>query len=562
MTAMFHFDPLVITLVALAMFGSIVLAARFGGRRRVALIALQPLAAALLLAALSLRDAPAPSTLIVLTPNAQVAGIDAGLRATRIALPGGPAGEGIESVPDLATALRRYAADRLIVAGDGLPRHDRDTVGARALEFIPSPPSKQSAFIEFDAPATVRAGTWWTLRGRVANAQDARIELLDPAGSKIATAAPADDGRFVLEALARAPGPAVFELQLRRGDTTLRALPVPVVAETAAPLRVLLLAASPSPELKYLRRWALDAGAQLEARIALAPGLGQRRGTATLDAAQLAELDLLIVDERSWPQLAALQPALREAVTQGLGLLVRITGPVPERVAQAWKAWGIDATSATKTREVRLPEAPQVLLHAWPGAATQTQPVLSAAIDGAPLAQWHALGRGRVGTWRLADSHRLYTRGDRERHATLWSQAWSTLARPRAAAPRLPMRAVSGERAVICGVAPDAAIATPAGTSEPLAVVDDCAAFWPRSAGWHRLTSGGSTQPFHVHDPALLASILSEERREATRALVRAMPAPKETAPRSTDALRAALLAALALVMTLAWWIERRALVR
>lgn len=554
----FSVDPVVLAALALALLAAMVLAARSGGRRRAALIALQPLAAGLLLAALSLREAPAPAALIVLTPGADAAAFATGPRAPRVGLPGAPQGEGIERVPDLATALRRHRARHLIVHGDGLRAHDREAVGARSLEFRPSPASTVPSIVELEAPAAVRAGSWWMLRGRVHASAGTMLVLLDPGGAQVAQDAPDEEGRFALDAIARAAGTADFELQLRRGEDVLQTLPVPLSAQAALPPRVMLLAAAPSPELKYLRRWALDAGVQLDARIALAPGLAQRRGPATLDAAQLAQLDLLIVDERSWPQLAALQPALREAVASGLGLLVRTTGAVPERVAREWAAWGLAVPNANAPQPVRVAASPRTQLHAWPAPVDAAQPLLLAASDGTPLAQWQARGRGRVGSWRLLDTHRLYTRGERERHATLWADAVATLARARGEpAPRLPEPAVAGERATVCDLAQDAAIVTPRGERAALSIENGCAAFWPREAGWHRLQVGDTEHRFSVRDPHAFTSLLAHERRAATQALVHgSAPAPTEVTDR--DSLRALLLAAWLAVMALAWWLERR----
>ena len=188
------------------------------------------------------------------------------------------------------------------------------------------------------------------------------------------------------------------------------------------------------------------------------------------------------------------------------------------------------------------------------------QPVLLAAAAGTPLAQWQAHGRGRVGSWRLADTHRLYTRGERERHATLWSEAFATLARARGEnTPSLPSRAVAGERAAICAVAPEASIVTPGDERVPLSIENGCAAFWPRVAGWHRLQNDGAQHRFYAYEPSTIATLLAHERRIATQALVRAV-APDATAQRANpDALRAMLLAAWLTAMALVWWLERRA---
>lgn len=600
----FVVDPLVAGLLATACGVGVALTAWRAGRWRAPRIALQFLAALALLAALSVRDAAAPSILVVATPGASAAAIEAAVaakgRVTIVALPGAlEAGRddggvrAIEQVPDLATALRRLQAEQLIVVGHGLRAHDRAAVGDRALAFVPAAVSNAPAILALEAPATVIAGAWWTLQGRV-QGEGLAIVLRDPSGAQVARSSADSQGRFALQAVARAAGALDFQLQLRRGDEVLQSLPVPLRAEAGAPVRALLLAAAPSPELKYLRRWALDAGVPLEARIGLAPGLAQRRGDAALDAAQLAQLDLLIVDERSWPQLAALQPALREAVRDGLGLLVRVTGPVPATTAREWARWGLPVPTGAqpvavevawgdvadgRAASMRDGAAPGLAradifdstlprsLHAWPVVPSPGEAVLLADRAGRALATWHAFGRGRVGSLRLIDTHRLYTRGARERHATLWASAWRTLARARATpAPLLPQDAVTGERVVACGLATEAAITAPSGTVLALEIVDGCAAFWPREAGWHRIANQEGDTRFAVRDPARIESLRLQAQRVATQALVRLAPAtplipgPAWT-PRSIqpDRLRAFWLLLWLAAAALLWALERRA---
>ena len=81
------------------------------------------------------------------------------------------------------------------------------------------------------------------------------------------------DGRFTLQAIARTPGRVPFRLRIR--DATqgvVEDVEVPLLAVAGAPLRVRVLSGAPSPELKYLRRWALDAGVQLQSETHASPG--------------------------------------------------------------------------------------------------------------------------------------------------------------------------------------------------------------------------------------------------------------------------------------------------
>ena len=90
-----------------------------------------------------------------------------------------------------------------------------------------------------------------------------------------------------------------------------------------------MLAGAPDAELKYLRRWAVDAGVRMHTQIELGGGMQLGDAPVALNAATLKDFDAVIVDERTWGGMgAARRNALAHAVRGGLGLLVRLDGPL------------------------------------------------------------------------------------------------------------------------------------------------------------------------------------------------------------------------------------------
>jgi hypothetical protein len=564
MSAALTGSPWLLAAFALAALLAMLGVLRHARGRGLALALLQPLLAALLLAGLVWPEAPVRGTLRVLTADASAPTATSG---PLVALPGAAAFPGVARVPDLATALRRFPeVDAVHVFGRGLAPHDRAALGGRALVFAPAAATPDApAFVELEAPTAARPGAPWTVRGRVAGARGA-IELLDPAGALVAETTPDGQGRFALEGLSRAAGPMLFRLRLRRDDRILAQADVPVAATDVAPGRVLLLAGVPSPELKFLRRWALDAGLELESRVALAPRVGQRRGAAALDAAAFAGYDLVIADERSWAWLAPQREALVAALEDGLGLLLRVTGPLPPRVADEWRALGVDLQQAqqARPRETRFATA-DAPLHAWPVTWDGALPVPRwLDIEARPLAAWYPHGRGRVGAVWLADSFRLHTRGAAARHAALWADLAGTLARADGIrAPWLQQEAWVGRRVTLCGLPDRARVQPPDGDAVRLLTVRGCAAFWPRRAGWHRIqpdapdpVAASAATWFHVPEAVAAAPRMAAADARDTAALASLASPPPDSAspPRWREAL---LLAALALA-ALVWWLERR----
>ncbi|MGO4780014.1 hypothetical protein AB4084_31535, partial [Lysobacter sp. 2RAB21] len=107
---------------------------------------------------------------------------------------------------------------------------------------------------------------------------------------------------------------------------------VPVAIEARPAPKLLLLAGAPGPELKYLRRWAADAGLKPHTQISVGAGLQLGDAPLSLNAATLAGFDLLVLDERAWESLGETQRnAVIAAARGGLGVLLRVGGPLSPR---------------------------------------------------------------------------------------------------------------------------------------------------------------------------------------------------------------------------------------
>ncbi|HVT33515.1 MAG TPA: hypothetical protein VHE32_12755, partial [Rhodanobacteraceae bacterium] len=373
----------------------------------------------------------AEGTLVVLTPGAsreQIAKPPSGIAT--IALPGVAAASDVERAPDLGTALRRHPqATRLRIVGGGVPMRDLDAARSLPVAFDAAP--LPAGLVELGAPSSVRAGSVFAVRGRAHGIDGGRVELRDPSGATVARASLAEDGTFSLETAVRTEGAALFELRVLDHDNALvESLPQAVSVLPGDALRVLVLAGAPDPEIKYLRRWAADAGVDLASRIVLSDGIAMRDGSAALDADALARTDIAIVDERAWKALdAAARDRLRAAVRDGLGLFLRATGALPDDVAADWRALGF---------RIRAADVPSTFALETPGGEPDSKTMLSRRAllvesdDAAPLlrgsdgttaALWRDEGLGRVAIWWVADTYRIALGGDAAAFGTLWSRA-------------------------------------------------------------------------------------------------------------------------------------------
>lgn len=539
------------------------------------LLAAQPLLAALLYLALFPPVRPVDAgVMTVYTAGADPVAADAG--TLRVALPEAPAGIGAEPAPDLATALRRHPGVRgLHIVGGGLDVRDLDAAHGLPLRFHPA--SRPVGIIDLQAPTVVAPGNAFGVSGRVGGVDAGTLELLDPAARVIARTPVSADGSFALPATARSVGTLSFQLRLRDAKGRIRdSVPLPLQVLAPAAPSLLVLAGAPDPELKYLRRWAMDAGVGLHTRISVGAGLVLGDAPVALDDETLRRFDAVLLDTRSLQALGDAElGALTAAIRNGLGVLLRLDAPLSPTARSRLRRLGYVVDAGARSAPAQLantapqaagePALPDLSRTVVAVQARDALPLLRDA-QAQTLAWWRPLGRGRVGLVALADSYRLPLAGHAAVHARLWSGLLAGVVRPTSvvspAPPAGPLWA--GQRAVLCGLDGIAAVIAPDGKRVPLAIDPtsgsrSCAAFWPRLSGWHRLqTRAGQTAVAVL--PADVAPAWQAQRRfEATMAL--AAQAPEQPVSRTGATRRGAAwpwLAAWLALATLVWWLERR----
>lgn len=503
-----------------------------------------------------------------------------------VALPEAGAVDGATRLPDLATALRRNAGPSEIrIEGEGLAPRDQAPL---PVPVAFDPPPTPRGIVELSLPEPVAPGAAFSVGGRIGALAAGMVELVDPAEAVVDRVRVAAGRRFVLAANMRAPGLALFALRLRdAAGGVVERIAVPVEARAQKMPRVLALAGAPGPESKYLRRWAGDAGIDLNSQVDV--GGGVRIGDAPVPLARstLQEVDLVVIDDRAWETLDAdARRALNSAVGDGLGLLLRPTGPLMAATRRDWTALGVPLTGGENSRPLRLaptssmpaadpsadtgaesdadilPElARRDVAHEGPRAIS-----LLRDADGIALASWRARGLGRVGVWTVTDSYALVLTDRPDRYDELWSALFSALARAGGdSRARIDGLAREGARLALCGLTGEARVAAPGGGErtlriDPAAGEQSCAAYWPERSGWHLLRDGRTRETaFYVQEPNAARSLAAAANRQATLALAGTTPsggpAPiAARAPGSPWPGFALLLTALALM----WWLERR----
>ena len=525
--------------------------------RLIALLLLQPLCATLLF--LTLYPPPVAGG----SASLRIATAGAPRLAARqggglVALPEAGTVQGAETAPDLATALRRHPGARQVsILGEGLPPRDIDA--ARGVQVSYDPPAPPTGLVSLTPPPAAAPGEAFTVGGQIAGLPGASIALIDPAGRITDSGVPDRQGRFRLTGTARAAGNSLFTLRIMSGKHLATQAAVPLTVRDVKPPRLLLLAGAPGPEVKYLRRWATDAG-----------------------------FDAVLLDDRSWAGLGGQRNALLAAVRDGLGLILRAGGPLDGTTRAQWRGLGFAlsgnnvaaplalpkpaAAAVARTRQgiasadvpddMRLPAdfIPDVSRLALSPAGDQAVTLLRDA-SGTPIAAWRAAGLGRVALFTGLDSYALTLTG----HGALYDDWWRALlravVRPAPGSASLPGISWAGERLILCGIGRDAQVERPDGAGAALQQVGACAAFWPATAGWHRLHDKDAVTPFYVQPADALPAMRAARNRDAT--LMLRSTAPRDGGfPLPTPGPAWPFALAWLIASALLWWFERSRLGR
>ncbi|WP_298160842.1 hypothetical protein [Brevundimonas sp.] len=503
-----------------------------------------------------------------------------------IALPESGPVAGATRVPDLATALRRYPTPaRIRVLGQGLTPRDQSPLPVPVAFTAPPLPR---GLTDLALPDPTAPGATFVVGGQVGTLAAGTVELVDPAGEVVDTARVVAGERFALMAAVRTPGLALFDLRLRdAAGAVVERIAVPVETIARTPPRVLVLAGAPTAETKYLKRWAEDSGIDLALNIDIGGGIQLGDPPVPLNAATLDALDLVVLDDRRWDALGGgPRAALTAAVNNGMGLLLRPTGPLSAATRRDWAGLGLSLSGGEEALPLRLDPptdeaAPETESGAGPAVEdTEALPELarrnltvdgSDAVtllrdaDGVTLASWHGRGRGRVGIWTVTDSYALVLTGRPDRYGEMWSALFSEIGRA-GDDSRAEIDGIArvGTRIALCRLNGQATVLGQDGRAhtlrvDPAAGDRACAAFWPEQPGWQVIRDGENRQtPFYVQPADAAPSLVMAADRSATLALAgtaptRAAPASTSHAPGSPVLWYVSLLVALSGL----WWFER-----
>lgn len=352
------------------------------------------------------------------------------------------------------------------------------------------------------------------------------------------TIAAGTDTLFQLQALPVHKEKALYQLTTLSGKDTLSKEPVPVVVNSHTPLSVLILAAAPGFEYRFLTNWLTDNGYSIASRTAISKNKYQfsyanHRQVALeqLTPATLSQFDVVVTDAAALQTAAPAElTALREQIaTRAMGMVV---------LADSSK---LPAWLSTASLTVQQAGAvPQNLTLSVPGTGNAALPASlplyitpSAAL--LPLysdVQQHLrvaaglYGAGHVVMSTLTNTYSWQLAGNQQTYAAVWSTLLQQAARPDFTAQQwftAPALPVVHQPAVLYRNTTDSTIAPPLVNGHLVAPAQQQllpfiwqGSYWPVHSGWQTIPAANSNTPWYAYLPEHWKMVRAMEKRAVT----------------------------------------------
>jgi hypothetical protein len=446
----------------------------------------------------------------------------------------------------IVLAEQRPALRQLHVLGHGLPAADLDALGHTPLQPHAAPAF--NGFQQAHWSPLLRLGQALEVEGTVAASSTPAWVSLRATGTGRDSVKLTKSGAFRLRYLPKAAGLQVPELVLRQAGRVVATEPVPVEVTTTALPPVLLLAAVPSFEFKFLKNNLAAQGRAVGLRSTVSKGMVQteflNQPAQPLDHLTPTLLSRYAVVVADAATLAALPPsesqALRAATQAGrLGLVVLadvapLPAATPARADFSIVAQPTTGPAATP-QPLNWPGAPAGLRATLPAhlRPTATLKPLVSGPNAALVAASRRFGLGMVVVSVVPATFRWALQGLETAYGAFWSQLLVAATPPPALAatwqlasrwprPQYPLAlrlsgtmptptALPTVRPLAGGVAVELALAQDLRLPEW-----STAQYWPRTAGWHQVQGPGRTAyNFFVFDSAAWHGPELAERQQA-----------------------------------------------
>lgn len=420
------------------------------------------------------------------------------------------------------------ALRRVHVLGEGIPVAELPLLGRLAV--LPHAAPAYAGIRAAGWPQHLTLGQRFEVEGTLAGAGPAWVSLLAEGAGRDSVRLPSG-GHFRLSYQPKVAGLAHYALRLRQVGQPATTEPLPLEIAPAPLPPVLLLAAVPGFEFKFLKNSLAAASRAVALRTTVSRGLVQteflNQPAQPLDhltPSLLARYAVVVADAATLASLPAGESqTLRAAVQQGrLGLVLLADAAALPAAAPARADFVVQAlpTAGAVAQPLTWPDAPAVVRALLPARLRPSgalQPLITGP-GGAVVAASRRVGLGATVVLVVPETFRWALQGQAAAYNSFWSQlltaatpppapaaTWLALSRwPRPQQP-LTLRLAGARPASLPTVQPLAG-----GPAVALALAQDTrlpewstAEYWPTVAGWHQVRGPGRTvHSFYVYDSA------------------------------------------------------------
>ncbi len=335
---------------------------------------------------------------------------------------------------DTIDLVEAATASNLHVFGNGLNESDLQHLKGNTIQFHPSNIVNGITVINW-LPA-IHIGETLKVQGRYNNTTKRPVTIcLNAFGNNVdtVTIAPLQEQMFQLQTTPKHCGRAVYSVVVVAQKDTLENNALPFEVLPTKPLRVLLLAATPNFEHKFLKNWLYEnnylvATRTLVSKAKYATSFLNTKGIAleNITSSALNNFDVMLADDDvlsslSDNELAAIKAAI---VQNGMGLVVqRDSSNSTNKFYQ--KAFGINNVTGNeqKTLQLQFNEIKEQLIVVQPSylqANTNTQTLITDDSTKV-LASATILGNGKIVATTLNTTYRLVLQNKQDSYYKLWS---------------------------------------------------------------------------------------------------------------------------------------------
>ena len=435
---------------------------------------------------------------------------------------------------------------RLHVFGFGLGADELSQLDSLQLIFHPTP--IPTGIIVINWNGKLKSGQRLIVEGKFLNTSDKTVKLVLKAfntGVDSAVISSKGTSKFMLADLPRGIGPSVYRLIALSGKDTIADEKLPLIIEPVKPLKILILAASPNFEDKFLKNWLTSNGFAVAVRSAISKNKisseyvnADNVSLNTVSAPLLGKFDLVISDLSVLRSLSTTENnnLKQQVITKGLGLIVRADSIYK---TSSWVQGGFQSIKPL----LKNPKTVQLVIDAKKTNSktiTPDQLFLNSQEDAQSLVtddhnRWLAgmslAGSGKISVITLNDSYTWMLNGNKDDYAALWSlligktvhnaaptESWQITDGTPSVNEPVYLQVETGKETP--GLSIDSTYLSPA--QNPGLPFQWQSEWWPSTAGWHQAKLlNGAAAWFYVYNKTAWKSIQALKKTDLTQKYAR-----------------------------------------